>query len=112
MVERTGTLWEHNGLQASANHGFASHALCWLLAPIAGVRTVDQVGRRVELHFTDSPLEHASVRLPLPEGGGRGMGWLELSWRRRAGVLTYRLSVPAGYRVAVSADPGVTIAGA
>ena len=31
MVNRTGTLWEHNGISASCNHGFASYALTWLL---------------------------------------------------------------------------------
>ena len=31
MAERTGTLWEHNGINASCNHGFASYALNWIL---------------------------------------------------------------------------------
>ncbi len=31
MVNRTGTLWENNGISASCNHGFASYALKWLL---------------------------------------------------------------------------------
>lgn len=31
MAERTGTLWEHNGISASCNHGFASYALKWIL---------------------------------------------------------------------------------
>ena len=30
MADRTGTLWEHAGVQASCNHGFASHVLVWL----------------------------------------------------------------------------------
>ena len=30
MVSRTGTLWEHTGITASCNHGFASHVLVWL----------------------------------------------------------------------------------
>lgn len=31
MAERTGTLWEHNAICASCNHGFASYAVKWLI---------------------------------------------------------------------------------
>jgi len=30
MAKRTGTLWEHDNVKASCNHGFASHVLVWL----------------------------------------------------------------------------------
>lgn len=30
MADRTGTLWEHSGDQASCNHGFASHVIHWM----------------------------------------------------------------------------------
>lgn len=30
MAERTGTLWEYVGTNASCNHGFASYVICWL----------------------------------------------------------------------------------
>jgi alpha-L-rhamnosidase len=30
MAKRTGTLWEHTNVNASCNHGFASHVLVWL----------------------------------------------------------------------------------
>ena len=30
MAHRTGTLWEHDSVVASCNHGFASHVLVWL----------------------------------------------------------------------------------
>ncbi len=30
MAERTGTLWEHDDIRASCDHGFASHVLIWL----------------------------------------------------------------------------------
>ena len=29
MAERTGTLWENVGTEASCNHGFASHVIYW-----------------------------------------------------------------------------------
>lgn len=30
MAIQTDTLWEHDSVQASCNHGFASHVLVWL----------------------------------------------------------------------------------
>lgn len=30
MAEKTGTLWEHNDVRASCNHGFASYVIHWL----------------------------------------------------------------------------------
>lgn len=30
MAQRTGTLWEYVGSNASCNHGFASYVLCWI----------------------------------------------------------------------------------
>ena len=30
MAKRTSTLWEHDSIKASCNHGFASHVLVWL----------------------------------------------------------------------------------
>jgi hypothetical protein len=34
MAEKTGTLWEHQDIRASCNHGFASHIVCWLYAAL------------------------------------------------------------------------------
>ncbi len=36
MAERTGTLWEHNGISASCNHGFAAYAARWLIYALTG----------------------------------------------------------------------------
>jgi len=36
MAERTGTLWEHNGIYASCNHGFASYAVKWIVWALTG----------------------------------------------------------------------------
>lgn len=30
MADKTGTLWEHDSVVASCDHGFASHVLCWI----------------------------------------------------------------------------------
>ncbi len=36
MAERTGTLWEHNGIAASCVHGFAAYAVKWLVYALTG----------------------------------------------------------------------------
>ncbi len=36
MAERTGTLWEHNEIAASCDHGFASYAARWLIYALTG----------------------------------------------------------------------------
>ena len=37
MAERTGTLWEHKGIEASCDHGFASYAVRWILYALTGI---------------------------------------------------------------------------
>lgn len=101
MVQRTGTLWEHNGLQASANHGFASHALVWLVRTIAGLARIDHVTQQIHLHLGVVPLAWLDVALPL------GSGMLHLKWQKQDGALVYKIIAPAGYTVQVSAAPGV-----
>lgn len=36
MAERTGTLWEHNGINASCDHGFASYVMKWIIYALTG----------------------------------------------------------------------------
>lgn len=36
MAERTGTLWEHNDILASCDHGFASYAARWIVWALTG----------------------------------------------------------------------------
>lgn len=36
MAERTGTLWEHNDVTASCDHGFASYVVKWILFALTG----------------------------------------------------------------------------
>lgn len=36
MAERTGTLWEHKGIYASCDHGFAAYAAKWLVYALTG----------------------------------------------------------------------------
>lgn len=36
MAERTGTLWEHNAIRASCNHGFAAYSIKWIIYGLTG----------------------------------------------------------------------------
>ena len=36
MAERTGTLWEHNNICASCDHGFAAYSIKWLIYGLTG----------------------------------------------------------------------------
>ena len=36
MAKRTGTLWEHNNISASCNHGFAAYSIKWILYALTG----------------------------------------------------------------------------
>ena len=46
MAKRTSTLWEHNGISASCNHGITSIAAVWLVNAYTGYRDV-QNGRLI-----------------------------------------------------------------
>ncbi len=95
MVDRTGTLWENVDAGASCNHGFASHIVHTLYRDILGAYRVDPVGRKVTLRFCPVDMPWCDGRIPLPDGS------LELSWRKSAGGLEYRVSLPSGYQVTV-----------
>ena len=96
MVERTGTLWEHDGTLASCNHGFASHgAVRVLYRDVLGLASVDTVNKTVQLRFTDLQLDRCEGSQPVPGGT------VELRWRKEGGKLRYTVAVPAGYTVRV-----------
>lgn len=96
MVERTGTLWEHDGAYASCNHGFASHGgVHALLRDVLGLHRVDTVRHTVRVRFTDLELEWCEGRVPTPAGP------VELRWRKEGRTLRYHIALPAGYTVAV-----------
>jgi alpha-L-rhamnosidase len=104
MIERTGTLWENDGAYASCNHGFASHGGVHLLyRDVLGLRSVDTIGKRVQLRFADLDLAWCEGRLPTPEGSVR------LRWEKKAGKLIYAAEVPAGYTVEVENQSGLML---
>ncbi len=100
MAERTGTLWEHDGTQASCDHGFASHIVHTLNRDILGVYQIDRPNRVIQMRFGDVDLQWCEGRIPL------GDGELNLRWDQDEKTLRYRLSVPEGYRVEIENRSG------
>ncbi len=96
MADRTGTLWEHDGTQASCNHGFASHCGVHVLyRDVLGLRDVDTIKKTVALRFSDLKLDWCEGIRPTPDG------LVTLRWRKDGGKLLYHVVVPAGYAVTV-----------
>ncbi|MCY2988935.1 MAG: hypothetical protein NTY19_13850 [Planctomycetota bacterium] len=95
MAERTGTLWENVGADASCNHGFASHIVHTLYRDVLGVERVDHPARKVFVRFGDLKLDWCEGRLPQPQGD------IRLRWWKDGEQLLYTLTVPAGYEVQV-----------
>ncbi len=103
MAERTGTLWENDHANASTDHGFASHACHTLLRDVLGLYRVDRRSRLAVIRFGDIPLESCEGFVPTPGGEVR------LAWEKEQGVLTYKLSVPDGYKTEVINNSGLEL---
>lgn len=99
MADRTGTLWEHDAPTASCSHGFASHIAHVLYRDVLGVKTIDRVKKRIQLHFADVPLKHCAGEIPHKDGV------LKVSWKKDGCRFFYRCEAPEGYAVSVSAEP-------
>jgi alpha-L-rhamnosidase len=96
MADRTGTLWEHDGTQASCNHGFASHCGVHVLyRDVLGLRDVDSVKKTVALRFSDLKLDWCEGVRPTPDG------LVTLRWRKDSGKLLYQVTTPTGYAVTI-----------
>jgi alpha-L-rhamnosidase len=95
MAERTGTLWENVGANASCDHGFASHIVHTLYRDILGVRRVDPLAKRITLRFQDLKLDACEGTVPTRDGP------VTLGWSVRQRQLQYRITHPAGYQVTI-----------
>jgi alpha-L-rhamnosidase len=95
MVERTGTLWEHDSTLASCCHGFASHAAHTLIRDVLGIAQVDTTKKTVRLRFTDVTLDRCQGSIPTPHGS------IELRWSRNGKTIKYHLGLPADFTVEV-----------
>ena len=97
MADLTGTLWENMSTHASCNHGFASHIAHVMLRDGLGIASVDQVEKKVTLHFSDNGLSYCEGVVPVCSGCGRSEV-IKLKWKRlRDGSVSYRLKLPKGW---------------
>jgi alpha-L-rhamnosidase len=95
MAKRTGTLWEHMGLQGSCNHGFASYIGHILYRDILGISRIDYLKKELTIQFTNIDLNECSGAIPVGEGS------VELKWKRSGNQIRYAVKVPSGYKVNV-----------
>jgi alpha-L-rhamnosidase len=93
MAERTGTLWEHMGTQASCNHGFASYLGHVLYRDVLGISNIDYLKKEVTIRFADLGLEECSGVIPVENEV------VDLKWKRSDNQIRYSVKVPQGYRV-------------
>lgn len=96
MADRTGTLWENDGAEASCDHGFASHAAHVFFRDVLGLYQVDPVRHTVQLRFSDLNLDWCEGTLPV--SGGE----IQMKWSKTGEQITYRLATPPGYAIQVT----------
>ncbi len=95
MVETTGTLWEHDSPTASCSHGFASHVERLLFRDVLGIRNIDYVNRKVEVAFSDVPLERCAGVMPI------GGDTVKVSWSKEGKAFNYSIETPKDISVSV-----------
>jgi alpha-L-rhamnosidase len=103
MVERTGTLWEHDSTLASCCHGFASHAAHTVLRDVLGIERVDTSGKVVKLRFADLTLDRCEGSIPTSAGE------VGLRWAQDGKKIKYHLSLPPGFTVEIENLTGKTL---
>lgn len=99
MAERTGTLWEHMGTQASCNHGFASHVVHSLYRDILGVRKIDTLSKEIEIKIYHVGLDWCEGAIMTPHGP------VILKWQAEGEEAIWSYDVPAGYNVHLNNPP-------
>lgn len=91
MADRTGTLWENVGAEASCNHGFASHVAHSFYRDLLGVRKIDAQAGTVRLQVADVGLDWCQGRLLTPDGP------VVVRWWKDKGRTLCHVDLPAGY---------------
>ena len=100
MARRTGTLWEHDNISNSCDHGFASHAAVVLFRDVLGVRSIDPVARQIVLKVDPSlPLENCRGTVPLS-----ATEELRVEWRKTSAGLVVHDEEPKGWTVMKSGE--------
>ena len=95
MADRTGTLWENVGAEASCDHGFASHVVHVLYRNVLGIARVDPAAKEVLVRFGELRLQRCEGTAPTPDGP------VSLGWRKVGDRLLNHVAVPKGYQVKI-----------
>jgi alpha-L-rhamnosidase len=70
---------------------------------VLGLKKVDPVNRTVLLRLSDTGIEWCEGSLPTPDGE------LIAGWWKRDGGIVYRAQVPAGWKLSVENNTGLSI---
>lgn len=93
MAEKTGTLWEHDNIGNSCDHGFASHVAVLLYRDVLGVKAVDPVCREIVIDVCkDLPLDFCEGTVPVSD-----REVLRISWKKVGGTVKVESRVPQGW---------------
>ena len=101
MAAKTGTLWENISTTASCNHGFASHVVHWLYQEGLGLRQIDHIGKRIEIHIDPSVLQWCEGSVPVHNGIFR-FGWRQAG----EGIIKYSIGKDHNYGVILGSVEG------
>lgn len=91
MADRTGTLWENIGAEASCDHGFASHVAHVFYRDVLGVRAIDAQQKTAQLKIADVGLDWCEGKLLTPQGP------VVVRWWKDKGQTLCHVDLPAGY---------------
>ena len=92
MADRSGTLWEHDSVCASCDHGFASYAAVFLIHSVLGAE-IDLLKKTVTLTKTDVNLDSCEATLPV------GDETVTVVRTQKGGEVSIGAKVPAGWTV-------------
>lgn len=96
MAQKTGTLWEHMGTQASCNHGFASYLAHIIYRDVLGVTNIDYRKKVITISVPQIDVDECSGAIPI------GDEKIELKWNRSKAGVEY--TAPKGYQVIVESN--------
>lgn len=95
MADRTGTLWENVGANASCNHGFASHVAHVLYRDILGVYEINSQQKIVKLRLSDVGLLRCSGNIPTEHG------MVSVRWQKKDDNIIYHAQLPKDYQLKI-----------
>ncbi len=99
MAALTGTLWEHDSITGSLNHGFASYAGVVIIKCLLGIQEIDLAARTVTLDFGDAKIAAAGEV-------GTPFGAIAVRREVKDGRVRIEYSVPKQFnsRISLAAD--------